>query len=259
MPAEPAATAGMLVGCDPEAFPSRHWRVPVTVPAAKVAGAVVLVALGLLFAEDDLVQLVLVGLVALGLVGWAVRDLLAPVRLAVDPAGVTVVAGLRGPPSAALDRGRERSPWTPGPVRVDRRGAGDRRRGVAAPVRPVRPGRRPGRGGRGAARRPPRLSVRRPGLAGPGLIRGQPASSCAVRTRTRPSSASRITAPPASWTSGAPAPRGVREHQRHQPRRPPGRPGDPAIEMPGTVNVNTRLITRTGSTCGDVPAQPAHR
>ncbi|MFC4018628.1 PH domain-containing protein [Micromonospora sp. GCM10011542] len=96
-----------------EAAPTRQWRVPPTVPLAKAAGAVVLVALGLLFAEGDQVQLVLTGLVALGLVGWAVRDLLAPVRLAVDPAGVTVVRGFAG---------HRRLPWPAiEKITVDRR------------------------------------------------------------------------------------------------------------------------------------------
>jgi hypothetical protein len=91
----------------------RQWRVPAAVPLAKVAGAVVLVALGLLFAEGDPVQLVLVGLAALGLVGWAARDVLAPVRLAVDPAGVTVVRGFAG---------RRRLPWAAvEKITVDRR------------------------------------------------------------------------------------------------------------------------------------------
>ncbi|SCE87952.1 PH domain-containing protein [Micromonospora coriariae] len=81
---------------DAEAFPVRQWRVPVGVPLAKVAGAVVLVALGLLLAEGDPVQLTLIGLVAAGLVGWALRDLLAPVRLALDPAGVIVAQGFAG-------------------------------------------------------------------------------------------------------------------------------------------------------------------
>ncbi|GAA2717884.1 hypothetical protein GCM10010429_41770 [Micromonospora olivasterospora] len=73
-----------------------QWRVPRALPALKLAGAAALVALGLLFAEGDQVRLVLAGLAAAALAGWALRDLLAPVRLAVDPAGITVVSGFAG-------------------------------------------------------------------------------------------------------------------------------------------------------------------
>ncbi|MGQ5260595.1 PH domain-containing protein [Micromonospora sp. ZYX-F-536] len=92
---------------DADASPIRQWRVPTTVPLAKLAGAVVLVALGLLFAEGDPVQLTVVGLVVAGLTCWALRDLLAPVRLAVDPAGVVVTRGFAGRrllPWAAVER-----------------------------------------------------------------------------------------------------------------------------------------------------------
>lgn len=69
---------------------------PSTVPAAKLAGAVLLIALGLLFADGDAVRLVLAILAAAVLVVWAVRDLIAPVRLAVDPSGLTVIHGAAG-------------------------------------------------------------------------------------------------------------------------------------------------------------------
>ncbi|WDZ85893.1 PH domain-containing protein [Micromonospora cathayae] len=81
---------------EPSVSTVRQWRVPVKLPVVKLAGALLLVALGLLFAEGDPVQLVLAGLGAAGLTGWALRDLLAPVRLAVDPQGVTVVTGFAG-------------------------------------------------------------------------------------------------------------------------------------------------------------------
>ncbi|MEU7771795.1 PH domain-containing protein [Micromonospora taraxaci] len=74
----------------------RQWRVPSTLPAAKLAGAVLLIALGLLFADGDAVRLVLAILTAAVLVVWAVRDLIAPVRLAVDPTGLTVIHGFAG-------------------------------------------------------------------------------------------------------------------------------------------------------------------
>lgn len=59
-------------------------------PATKLAAALGLVALGLLLATGDPVQWVLALAAAVGLVGWAVRDLIAPVRLAVDADGITV-------------------------------------------------------------------------------------------------------------------------------------------------------------------------
>ncbi|MEH1030666.1 hypothetical protein F4558_005442 [Micromonospora profundi] len=79
-----------------EISPARQWRVPASLPAAKLAGAAALVALGLLFADGDTVRLVLACLAAVALAGWAVRDLIAPVRLAVDPEGVTVIHGFAG-------------------------------------------------------------------------------------------------------------------------------------------------------------------
>ncbi|WFE51131.1 PH domain-containing protein [Micromonospora sp. WMMD1155] len=75
---------------------SRQWRVPSSLPAAKLAGAVLLIALGLLFADGDAVRLVLSILTAAVLAGWAVRDLIAPVRLAVDPTGLSVIHGFAG-------------------------------------------------------------------------------------------------------------------------------------------------------------------
>lgn len=89
-------------------------------PAVKALGALVLVALGLLFAGDDRVQLVLAGLAAAGLLVWALRDLVAPVRLAADPEGITVVQGFAR---------RRRLPWAAvESIRVERR----TRRGITA-------------------------------------------------------------------------------------------------------------------------------
>ncbi|WP_433116379.1 PH domain-containing protein [Micromonospora sp. CA-246542] len=92
---------------------TRQWRVPSTLPAAKLAGAVLLIALGLLFADGDPVRLVVAGVAAAALAVWAVRDLVAPVRLAVDPAGLTVIHGFAG---------RRLLPWsTVEAISVDRR------------------------------------------------------------------------------------------------------------------------------------------
>ncbi|MEO3770721.1 PH domain-containing protein [Micromonospora sp. B9E7] len=96
-----------------EISPVRQWRVPAGLPAAKLAGAVLLIALGLLFADGDSVRLVLAALAAAALAGWAARDLIAPVRLAVDPAGLTVIRGFAG---------RRRLPWPEiEAITVDRR------------------------------------------------------------------------------------------------------------------------------------------
>ncbi|MDG4806800.1 PH domain-containing protein [Micromonospora sp. WMMD1120] len=96
-----------------EISPTRQWRVPAGLPAAKLAGGVLLVALGLLLADGDPVRLVVAALAAAALAGWAVRDLVAPVRLEVDPAGLTVIHGFAG---------RRRLPWSAiEAIAVDRR------------------------------------------------------------------------------------------------------------------------------------------
>ncbi|MGW4151958.1 PH domain-containing protein [Micromonospora chersina] len=105
---------------DPQSSPARQWRVPQVLPAVKALGALVLIALGLLFAGEDRVQLVLAGLAAAGLLVWALRDLVAPVRLAADPEGITVVQGFAR---------RRRLPWAAvESIRVERRA----RRGITA-------------------------------------------------------------------------------------------------------------------------------
>jgi hypothetical protein len=59
------------------------------------------------------VQWFLAAVVAIALAGWALRDLIAPVRLAADPDGVTVVVGYAG---------RRRLAWSQiERVRIDRR------------------------------------------------------------------------------------------------------------------------------------------
>ncbi|MFC0533006.1 PH domain-containing protein [Phytohabitans kaempferiae] len=80
------------------------WRVPWKVPAAKLGVAAGILAIGLLFADGDVVRLVLAAVVAAALAVWAARDLLAPVRLAADPAGVTLVAGFAGRRRVAWSR-----------------------------------------------------------------------------------------------------------------------------------------------------------
>jgi hypothetical protein len=89
------------------------WRVNPVLPVAKIVGAVALPTLAWAFGGDSPVRWALVGLVTLGLLGWALRDLIAPVRLAADPTGITVVAGFAR---------RRHLAWTQiERVRVDRR------------------------------------------------------------------------------------------------------------------------------------------
>ncbi len=72
------------------------WRVPRVVPTLKLAGAAALLALALLFSDGDPVRLTVGAVAAAGLVGWAGRDLVAPVRLAADAAGLWVSRGYAG-------------------------------------------------------------------------------------------------------------------------------------------------------------------
>jgi hypothetical protein len=69
-----------------------QWRVPTALPTLKLAGAVVLLLLAALFATDT-AALTVAGVAGAALVVWGFRDLLAPVRLAADPTGVTVITG----------------------------------------------------------------------------------------------------------------------------------------------------------------------
>ncbi|GIJ10625.1 PH domain-containing protein [Micromonospora andamanensis] len=73
---------------------AQQWRVPPALPVLKLAAAAALLTLGVLLAEGDPLRPVLGGLAAAILTGWGLRDLVAPVRLAVDATGITVPAGL---------------------------------------------------------------------------------------------------------------------------------------------------------------------
>ncbi|MFC4066885.1 PH domain-containing protein [Actinoplanes subglobosus] len=70
-----------------------QWRVKPALPVAKLIGAAALPALVAVFARDDLARWLLAGAVATGIIVWAARDLLHPVRLAADDAGITVLTG----------------------------------------------------------------------------------------------------------------------------------------------------------------------
>ncbi len=89
------------------------WRVPPKLPAAKLAGALLLPLLTYLIRRDDPVGWGLAVTAAVGLAVWAARDLLVPVRLTAGPEGVTVVTGFAG---------RRRVAWSQVErIRVDRR------------------------------------------------------------------------------------------------------------------------------------------
>jgi len=83
-----------------------RWRVSPALPALKLVGAAALALLGLVFG-DDVVRLALAAVAVAGLLAWAARDLVAPVRLAADTAGVRVssgYAGTRALPWARIER-----------------------------------------------------------------------------------------------------------------------------------------------------------
>jgi hypothetical protein len=70
-----------------------QWRIKPVLPVTKLMGAVAVTVLAVAFAGRDEIRWVLAGVVAVALVVWAVRDLVAPVRLAADENGVTVITG----------------------------------------------------------------------------------------------------------------------------------------------------------------------
>jgi hypothetical protein len=76
------------------------WRVDKRLTVGKWAGAVIF-ALAAVLGFPDPGQVIVVGIAALLLAVLAVRDLAAPVRLAADPAGVTVSTGFAGRRSIA--------------------------------------------------------------------------------------------------------------------------------------------------------------
>ena len=82
-------------------------------PVTKGLGAVAILVLVFAFGREDPVQWVMAGVVAVALGAWALRDVVAPVRLAADREGITVVAGFAR---------RRRLPWAQiERVRLDRR------------------------------------------------------------------------------------------------------------------------------------------
>lgn len=90
-----------------------QWRIKSVLPVSKLIGAVGVGVLAFAFAGRDPVRWALAAVLVAALLGWALRDLLRPVRLAADAEGVTVVTGFLG---------RRRLGWDQiERVRVDRR------------------------------------------------------------------------------------------------------------------------------------------
>lgn len=71
------------------------WRVPRKIVAVKVA-ATVAFALGALLYHDDLTRLIALIVAAVAAAAYAVRDVLAPVRLTADADGLGVSQGFLG-------------------------------------------------------------------------------------------------------------------------------------------------------------------
>jgi hypothetical protein len=90
-----------------------QWRIKPVLPVTKLMGAVAVLVLAAAFGGSDPIRWGIAAVAAIGLLLWALRDFLAPIRLAADPTGVTVIAGFarrRHLPWSAIER-----------VRVDRR------------------------------------------------------------------------------------------------------------------------------------------
>jgi len=86
-----------------------QWRIKPVLPVTKGMGAIAVVVLAAAFAGRDPVRWSLAAVVGLALAIWAVRDLIAPVRLAADAAGITVITGFarrRHLPWAHIERVR---------------------------------------------------------------------------------------------------------------------------------------------------------
>jgi hypothetical protein len=87
---------------------SLTWRVDRRMTVLKAAGALVFVVAAVVLG-GDVAGTALALLVAAGLAAFAARDMLAPVRLAADARGVTVVSGFasrRHIPWSAVERVR---------------------------------------------------------------------------------------------------------------------------------------------------------
>jgi hypothetical protein len=74
--------------------PARQWRVMPAHPLVKAAGAVFFAVMAVFSGDPELA--LLAGVAAAGFLVLAARDVLAPVRLAADEGGVTVIRGFAG-------------------------------------------------------------------------------------------------------------------------------------------------------------------
>jgi hypothetical protein len=86
-----------------------QWRIKPVLPVTKGMGAVAVVVLAVAFAGRDPVRWALAFVVGAVLAIWALRDLIAPVRLAADAGGITVITGFarrRHLPWAQIERVR---------------------------------------------------------------------------------------------------------------------------------------------------------
>jgi hypothetical protein len=86
-----------------------QWRIKPVLPVTKAMGVVAVLVLAVAFAGRDPVRWGLAVVVALVVAIWALRDLIAPVRLAADAGGVTVISGFarrRHLPWAQIERVR---------------------------------------------------------------------------------------------------------------------------------------------------------
>ena len=72
-----------------------QWRIRPVLPVTKLMGAVAVLVLAAAFGSRDPIRWVVATTAAIMLVGWALRDLVAPVRLSADLEGVTVSTGFR--------------------------------------------------------------------------------------------------------------------------------------------------------------------
>lgn len=82
---------------------AHRWQVRPALPALKLTGAVAIVLGGLALGGGDPTRPLLAALAALALAVWGLRDLLVPLRLTADRAGITVVTGFAR---------RRRLPWS---------------------------------------------------------------------------------------------------------------------------------------------------
>lgn len=106
------APSGEAPEVEPE-HAAQPWRVRPVIGIAKIAGGVAVIGLAVLAGGNDPVRWFLAVACAIALLGWGARDLIAPVRLAADHEGVTVVVGYAG---------RRRLAWVDiERVRMDRR------------------------------------------------------------------------------------------------------------------------------------------